>query len=264
MEAIGEGKGETPELLKKKLLRLVRQYAQSVPNTPSRRTDYTARQHEMALSTIAVYEFGEILFLYDSMCETRSIEHLFKQFRQFRDGKIRDYALVATADCSIGVLDLFTGSIVASTQLCGYTNWELHVPKIDHLLTPDNIGTHLERGYTVRTILSRSFERADHDTVQWMKNEIEAWKRILAQSTALLGNDGFASVIRMDSDPLENVLLRVNLSKVSEGVLEVCELGPKITLVPWVSLDRSLRYSINAPGELTVIQEAAYKLKKLC
>lgn len=263
MKAIGEDKGEAPEFLKKKLLRLVRQYAQSVPNAPSRRSNYTARQHKMALSTVAVYEFGEILFLYDSLCETRSIEHLFKQFRQFHDGKMRDYALVATADSSIGVLDLFTGSMIASTQLCGYTNWEFHVPKIGHLLTPDNIGTHLERGYTVRTMLSRSFDPSDQDMVQWMKNEIEGWKRILAQSTALLGNDGFASVIKTDSNPLENVLLRLNLSKVSEGTLEVCELGPKIALVPWVPLDRSLGYSLNAPGELTVVQEATYRLKKI-
>lgn len=263
MEATREGKGETPEALRRRLLRLVKQYSQSVPNTPSRRSDFKARQHEMAVGVVAVYEFDELLFLYDSTCETRSVDHFFKPFRQFHDGASKDYALVATSDSSVGVLDLITRSLIATAELSGCTNWELHVPNIDHLLTPDSIGTHLERGYAVRTMLSRSTDVSDHDTVQWLRHEIGEWKRIFAQSTALLGNDGFLSVIKTDSNPLENVLLRLDLSKVCEGVLEVSEVGPKITLVPWVPLNRSLAYSRNAPGELTVIQEATYKLKKV-
>lgn len=263
MEAIKEGRGETPEVLKKKLLRMVKQYSQSVPNTPSRRSDFRARQHEMAVGVIAVYEFDELLFLYDSTCETRSVDHFFKPFRQFHDGTCKDYALVATTDSSVGVLDLFTRSLIATAELSGYTNWELHVPKIDHLLTPDSIGGHLQHGHAVRTMLSRSADFSDQETIKWMKHEIEEWRKILAQSTALLGNDGFVSVIKTDSSPLENVLLRLDLSKVCEGMLEVSEVGPKITLVPWVPLNRSLVYSRNAPGELTVIQEATYKLKKV-
>lgn len=263
MESTKEGRGESPELLKRKLVRLVKQYAQSVPNTPSRRSRFTARKHEMASGVIAVYEYDELLFLYNSTCESRPVDRLFKQFQQFHDGKTRDYALVATSDSSVGVLDLFSRSMIATLDLPGYTHWEFHVPTTDHLLTPDNIGAHLERGYSLRMMLSRSADCSDPDTVEWIKREIDNWKRIVAQSTALLGNDGFASVIKTGSDPLENVLLRLNLSKVSEGVLEVCELVPKIKLVPWVSLNRSLGYSLNAPGELTVVQEATYKLKRI-
>ena len=263
MKAVEKGVNETVESLKKELVCLVEQYTELVPTKPSRRSDFAAQQKKMISGVVAVREYGEITFLYDSTCDTRSVDHLFKQFRQFRNGIARNYALVALTNSSIGVIDLFSGTVIADVALHGYTNWEIYIPEINHLLTTDNVGLHLKRADDVRIILAHLTGDLDDDFITWAHNEIAEWKKIAAQATALLGNDGFVSAVKTDSDPLENVLIRLNLSRVSGGILEVSEPDEKIVVVPWAPLSRSISYSLNAPGELTVIQEVTHKLKSI-
>lgn len=249
--------------LRTDLLKLVQSYTDLAPSEPSIQTDFVAQKQKLVIGVVAVREFEEISFLYDSTCETRSVDHFFRQFRQFRGNRIRDYALVAPTESSVAVIDLLTEYVIANCEIPGYKNWEFYVPRIKHLLTDDNVGLHHQRADDVRIVLAHPSGVSDPGFAAWAKAEIAAWEIIVAQASALLGNDAFVSVVRMNSDPLENVLIRLNLSKVSEGILEISEPDEKIVVVPWAPLARSLDYSRHAAGELTVLQEVTHKLKKI-